>query len=158
MRLDAEKRVFDAMALDAEILTSGCCGMAGAFGYEKGTRHEVSMAAGERVLLPAVRRAPSETLILADGFSCKEQIAQSTNRRALHLAEAMNMAIEHGPEGLAGPYPERSTAHARAAAQRRSMRRAALSLFAISAAGIGLVAWRTSRRRALRLPRVLRWG
>ncbi|HEV8192171.1 MAG TPA: FAD-binding and (Fe-S)-binding domain-containing protein [Ktedonobacterales bacterium] len=71
---------------------AGCCGMAGAFGFER-EHYGVSMAVGERVLLPAVRAADDETLIVADGFSCREQIAQSTGRRALHLAELLQLAL-----------------------------------------------------------------
>jgi FAD/FMN-containing dehydrogenase/Fe-S oxidoreductase len=67
---------------------SGCCGMAGAFGFDKHT-FEVSQAIGERVLLPAVREVEAGTLVVADGFSCREQIAQATGRLAVHLAEAL---------------------------------------------------------------------
>jgi hypothetical protein len=68
--------------------------MAGAFGFEKGEHYDVSIACGERVLLPAVRAAASETLIVANGFSCREQIAQTTGRRAVHIAEVLQMALE----------------------------------------------------------------
>jgi FAD/FMN-containing dehydrogenase/Fe-S oxidoreductase len=88
---DAEKVLRDS-GLDVEVLDSGCCGMAGAFGFERGERYEVSMQCGELVLLPAVRSAPADALIVADGFSCREQIAQATDRRALHLAEVLRMA------------------------------------------------------------------
>jgi Fe-S oxidoreductase len=64
--------------------------MAGAFGFEK-SHYDVSLAIGERVLLPEVRKAAPETLIVADGFSCREQIAQATGRPALHLAEVVAM-------------------------------------------------------------------
>jgi Fe-S oxidoreductase len=74
--------------LDAEVLDSGCCGLAGNFGFERG-HYDVSMACAERVLLPAVRQAAAETLIIADGFSCRTQIEQATNRSALHLAEVL---------------------------------------------------------------------
>jgi len=56
----------------------------------------VSMKAGERVLLPRVREASPDTLILADGFSCRTQIAHGTGRRALHLAEVLHMALREG--------------------------------------------------------------
>jgi Fe-S oxidoreductase len=69
--------------------------MAGAFGFEK-SHAEISLAIGERILLPEVRKAAPETLIVADGFSCREQIAQGTGRRPLHLAEVMRRAIEEG--------------------------------------------------------------
>jgi Fe-S oxidoreductase len=74
---------------------AGCCGMAGPFGFEK-SKYDVSLAVGERVLLPAVRKTAPDTVIVADGFSCQEQIHQATGRRAVHLAEALQMAL-HGP-------------------------------------------------------------
>jgi hypothetical protein len=93
------------MGLDVEHPDSGCCGMAGAFGFEKGEKYEISVRAGERVLLPKVREAAADTLIIADGFSCREQIAQSTNRRALHLAQVLRLAQggEVEPEEPARP-------------------------------------------------------
>jgi hypothetical protein len=75
--------------------------MAGAFGFEKGDHYDVSMGAGERVLLPAVRQAPKDALIITDGFSCREQIAQTTDREALHLAQVLQMALKKD-EGAAG--------------------------------------------------------
>jgi Fe-S oxidoreductase len=92
MKMDAEERCLERLGLDFEMLDSGCCGMAGSFGFEK-DKYEVSIQCGERVLLPAVRRASPETLIIADGYSCREQIAQTTDRRALHLAQVIQMAI-----------------------------------------------------------------
>ncbi len=64
-------------------------------GFEPGDKYEVSIKAGERALLPAVRAAEPDTLLLADGFSCREQIAEATDRRAIHLAQAIQMAM-HG--------------------------------------------------------------
>ena len=75
----------------------GCCGMAGAFGFEK-DKYEISKAIGELELLPAVRQAPTDWLIVADGFSCREQIAQETDRHALHLAEVLQMALREATE------------------------------------------------------------
>ena len=96
---DAEKAVLDQMGLEYDMPGDGCCGMAGAFGFEDGRQYEVSVAAGERQLLPAVRRAGRHTLIIADGFSCREQIAQGSDRHALHLADVLWMAHRHGPKG-----------------------------------------------------------
>ncbi len=107
MHMDAEAAVFDAMGLDYEILDSGCCGMAGAFGFAE-DHYEVSMRVGERVLLPRVREADYSTLIVANGFSCREQISQTTERRALHLAEVIALALRDGPSGPAGGPPESS--------------------------------------------------
>lgn len=85
------------MGTDLQSLDSGCCGMAGAFGFEKG-KYAVSQAVGERVLLPAVRAAATDTLIVSDGFSCREQIFQATGRRPLHFAELLHQA--KNPAGL----------------------------------------------------------
>src|SRR5262249_49767713 len=91
MRMKHEKAQMGKLGLRYEVLESGCCGMAGAFGYEE-DKYEVSMACAERVLLPRVRESALGTLILADGFSCREQIEQATGRKTLHLAEAVRMA------------------------------------------------------------------
>jgi Fe-S oxidoreductase len=72
---------------------TGCCGMAGPFGFDAG-KYDVSQAIGERVLLPAVRSAPSDALIVSDGFSCREQIEQGTGRTPLHLADVLARALE----------------------------------------------------------------
>jgi Fe-S oxidoreductase len=75
-----------------ETLDSGCCGLAGSFGYEV-DHYEISMQIGERVLLPAVRNSAADVLVVADGFSCRQQIAHATGRRALHLAEVLRLAL-----------------------------------------------------------------
>jgi Fe-S oxidoreductase len=95
MKTAGLEAVLEAMGVDYTMLDSGCCGMAGAFGFER-DKFDVSIAVGERVLLPAVRAAPAETVILADGFSCREQISQTTNRRAVHLAELVQLAHQGG--------------------------------------------------------------
>ena len=105
MRMKADEEVLKKLGLDFEILDSGCCGMAGAFGFEK-EHYDVSIKCGERVLLPAVRSAASDTLIIANGFSCQEQIAQTTERRALHLAQVIQMAMHEGDSETAGAFPE----------------------------------------------------
>jgi Fe-S oxidoreductase len=89
-----ETSVLDAVRLDYSVLDSGCCGMAGAFGFERGEHYRVSIACGERVLLPAARGAPPDSLIVANGFSCREQIAQTTGRRAMHLADVLALALD----------------------------------------------------------------
>jgi len=86
--LDDDVTVMKATGLDVTVLDAGCCGMAGAFGFE---RHHVgvSRAVGERVLLPAVRAAAADTYIVTNGFSCREQITQLTGRRVWHMAEVL---------------------------------------------------------------------
>ncbi|MGH9451334.1 MAG: FAD-binding and (Fe-S)-binding domain-containing protein [Terriglobia bacterium] len=90
--MESDLELLRGLGLDFSLLDSGCCGMAGGFGYEK-DHYEVSVKVGELVLLPAVRNSPEATLIIADGFSCREQIFQCTGRRALHLAQVLRMAI-----------------------------------------------------------------
>jgi hypothetical protein len=117
MKFDAEEQALRAMGLDASVLDAGCCGMAGSFGFER-DHYDVSMKVGERSLLPSVRRAPTDTLIVADGFSCRTQIAQGSNRRALHLADLLEMAAREGVDGPSGEYPERGYVPDYAAARR----------------------------------------
>jgi FAD/FMN-containing dehydrogenase/Fe-S oxidoreductase len=93
LKMDAEEAVMKKLGLDAEVLDSGCCGMAGSFGFEQ-EKYEVSMHCAERVLLPAVRQADEDTLIIADGFSCREQILQTTSAQPLHLAQVLRMALD----------------------------------------------------------------
>jgi Fe-S oxidoreductase len=107
MKLDAEKKLLNKMGLSYEVLDSGCCGMAGAFGFEA-DHYDVSIACGERVLLPSVRAAAKDTIILADGFSCREQVKQCTDRVPLHIADLLKMAMNQGPRGPAGNLPERN--------------------------------------------------
>ena len=92
MKMTAEESVLHRLGIDFQSPAPGCCGMAGSFGFEP-DKYEFSIAIGELELLPAVRRAPADWLIIADGFSCREQIAQGTPRRALHLAEVLQMAL-----------------------------------------------------------------
>ncbi|WP_405407323.1 FAD-binding and (Fe-S)-binding domain-containing protein [Streptomyces decoyicus] len=88
----ADSTLLARMGIDNTTLDSGCCGLAGNFGFERG-HYDVSVAAGEQVLLPAVRSATDETRILADGFSCRTQIAQQTPRSGTHLAELIAQAL-----------------------------------------------------------------
>ena len=89
----ATKELLDAARLDAHILDAGCCGLAGAFGFDA-QHYEVSLAIGERVLLPAIRTAPVETAIIANGFSCREQVRHGTGRRAWHFAEVVSQTLQ----------------------------------------------------------------
>ncbi len=87
-----DRRLRAAAGLTGE-LTGGCCGLAGDFGFEKG-HYEVSAACAEDQLLPAVRSAPENAAVLADGFSCRTQLAQLGDRRARHLAEVLAEGLE----------------------------------------------------------------
>jgi FAD/FMN-containing dehydrogenase/Fe-S oxidoreductase len=105
--IDPELELLRKMGVDVETLKAGCCGLAGSWGFESG-HHEVSMQCGEQGLLPKVRELDEDTIVVADGFSCKTQIEEgSTGRRALHVAQVLKLAHEHGEGGPAGPRPER---------------------------------------------------
>ena len=88
MGMEDEMVLLRSTGADVTLLDSGCCGMAGPFGFEK-DKYEISQTLGERVLLPAVRLADSDTIIVSDGFSCCEQITQNTSAKPLHLAEVL---------------------------------------------------------------------
>ncbi len=95
MKMTAEEELLRKMGSELKTLDAGCCGMAGPFGFEQ-KKYAVSQAIGERVLLPAVRNADPGTLVVSDGFSCREQIFQATGRKAVHLAEVLQCAL-HQP-------------------------------------------------------------
>ncbi|HEY1970625.1 MAG TPA: FAD-binding and (Fe-S)-binding domain-containing protein [Pseudonocardia sp.] len=99
---DADRSVLAALGVAAEVLDSGCCGLAGNFGFEKG-HYEVSMACAERVLLPAVRAAAPDVVVLADGYSCRTQLRQAGQREPVHLAQlaarALNLTVRAGGVG-----------------------------------------------------------
>jgi FAD/FMN-containing dehydrogenase/Fe-S oxidoreductase len=106
MGFTAEPDVLKQTGLDVAVLESGCCGMAGSFGFKR-EHYDVSQRVGELVVLPAVRRAPVDSLIVADGFSCRQQIAQGTNRKALHLAEVLHLALQQdGQSDVHVAFPE----------------------------------------------------
>jgi Fe-S oxidoreductase len=93
---DAEQQLLESMGIEVQLAEAGCCGMAGSFGYEAGERYQVSIRAAERALLPKVRAAGQQTLVLADGFSCRSQIADGSDRTGLHLAQVLALAIAEG--------------------------------------------------------------
>ncbi|HEV2500430.1 MAG TPA: FAD-binding and (Fe-S)-binding domain-containing protein [Terriglobia bacterium] len=138
MKMDAEEKVLKKLGLDFQLLDSGCCGMAGGFGFEK-DHYDISIQVGERVLLPAVRQADPETLIIANGFSCREQISQTTDRKALHLAEVIQMAMRGEGSGAGD--------HRRSIAKQGRVRAAAVGLAAGAMLLGGGLLWAVMRRR-----------
>jgi len=117
MGMGHDKSIFTKLGLDYQLLDSGCCGMAGSFGFEAG-HYDISMNVGELVLLREIRNASRETLIIADGFSCREQIRQATDREALHTAQVLQLALEQSRvsrtteksrnySSAVSPYPEK---------------------------------------------------
>ena len=143
MKMTDEESVLTKMGVDWSAPAPGCCGMAGSFGFEE-DKYDISLAIGELELLPAVRLAPADSLIIADGFSCREQIAQCTERQALHLAEVIAMAL-HGRQMPVGSNPEKLLVERRQAELKRSMKRAGLGVAGIVAATATLW-WLKSRK------------
>jgi hypothetical protein len=144
-----EEGVLRALGLDFEVLDSGCCGMAGSFGFEEGDRYQVSIQCGERVLLPAVRSAATDTLIIADGFSCREQIAQTTDRYALHLAQVLQMALRQDARQPVVRYPEaRLIEQARREHQQAQLRTAAV-VGAGALLAVGAWVWARGRQKVV---------
>jgi len=103
------------------------------------------VACGERVLLPEVRKAGLSTIIMADGFSCKEQIAQETNRHALHVAEVLKMGLNDSTGTLDITYPEKQFVEPRKRDQKKSMIRAAVVTLAGMGLAAGALAWAKDR-------------
>jgi FAD/FMN-containing dehydrogenase/Fe-S oxidoreductase len=92
LKPEAEKKLLQRLGIDAEIMKTGCCGMAGSFGFEADKYHW-SMKIAEETLLPRLRKAPEQALVLANGFSCREQIEQALPRRTRHIAELVAEAM-----------------------------------------------------------------
>jgi FAD/FMN-containing dehydrogenase/Fe-S oxidoreductase len=97
--MDAQREALERAGVECDIPDAGCCGMAGSFGFEK-EKYEISMACAERVLLPALRAAGDDTLVIANGFSCREQVAQATGRLPVHLAQVLRLGL--GADGRQG--------------------------------------------------------
>jgi hypothetical protein len=142
--MDGDATMLNALGVDFDLLNSGCCGMAGSFGFEE-DKYELSQRIGERVLLPKVREVPDDTLVISDGFSCREQIAQATGRKAMHMAEVLQLALHEGRDvRLNGEPPE--TVMQRL--QPRALARPRAGALAITAAAAGpavlgaMLAWR----------------
>ncbi len=144
--IDPEVQLLRRMGVEVETLDGGCCGLAGSWGFEAG-HYEISMQCGEQGLLPRVRELDEATIVVADGFSCKTQIEQGgTGRRALHVAQVLKLAREHGPRGPEGPKPERlyHEVHPRPSLPRRAAKAA---LLVAAAAGAAAFFSATMRRR-----------
>ena len=144
MKTSCEEKLLQEMGVEFVQPVTGCCGMAGAFGFE--TEHyDVSIACGERLLLPEVRKASKDMLILADGFSCREQVRQTTDRVPLHIAQILKMALDQGPRGPAGNFPEARYVTAEPAIPSKGK---TLALLALGGLVIGTLAgWIGSRSR-----------
>jgi Fe-S oxidoreductase len=143
MKMTAEESLLKRIGIDFTAPAAGCCGMAGSFGFHA-EHYELSQSIGELELLPAVRQASADCLIIADGFSCREQIAQSSNRRALHLAEVLQMALHPSALDKDDPFPESRAMREQEADIHASMKQAGMALGAVAA--FGVLTWAFTRR------------
>jgi FAD/FMN-containing dehydrogenase/Fe-S oxidoreductase len=145
MRWDADAELLKACGVDVERLDSGCCGLAGNFGFERG-HTAVSEACAEAVLLPAVRAADPQTVVLADGFSCRTQISQldSGGREARHLAELLADALHRTSD------PSQLGADDRPRTPSLAARVGALGAVSVAASLVSRAAIRPTARRLLR--------
>ena len=100
LTVDCEKALYEAMGLECRYPDSGCCGMAGSFGFEK-DKYDISVRCGERVFLPAIRELSAGDLLITDGFSCREQARQLTGRLAVHTSEVLAKALDCGARSSA---------------------------------------------------------
>jgi Fe-S oxidoreductase len=134
---DADEQLLDAAGVDVEHLESGCCGLAGNFGFTAG-HGEVSEAIAEQVLLPRLRETGQDTVVLADGFSCRTQIHEldSGGHEGVHVAELLAAGLAAGPDG--GRVDPRCLSADRPAAPSAAARAAALA--AAGAGGLGALA------------------
>ena len=130
------------MGVDVQEVQATCCGLAGSFGFEAGERYEVSVKAGEgeHGILPTVREAGLDTIVVADGFSCQTQIEQLTDRRGLHLAQVLTMAAGRGPARV----PPESDVQRDGGTRDRSRARIAIGA---ALAGAAVVAGRAARKK-----------
>ena len=135
-KMTAEEAVLRRVGVEFESPAPGCCGMAGAFGFER-DKYDVSIAIGELELMPAVRRAPADWLIIADGFSCREQIAQGSERQSAASGGGSADGAAWGEEASKGEYPESGRERRRHEGWLRSMKRSGWGL-AAAAAGMGM--------------------
>jgi FAD/FMN-containing dehydrogenase/Fe-S oxidoreductase len=92
MGMRADRDLLAKTGLDVTLLDAGCCGLAGSFGFEA-DHYEISMACGEQALLPAMRAVGGETFVLADGFSCRNQIRHGSSQRPIHLAQLLGTTV-----------------------------------------------------------------
>jgi FAD/FMN-containing dehydrogenase/Fe-S oxidoreductase len=112
--MQADTALLERLGVKWTLLDTGCCGMAGSFGFNT-EHHPMSLKIGEDRLFPAVRAATDDTIVLTNGFSCREQIAQGTGRHALHIAQLAQRALAarspHVVQGISGSVAKRSALH-----------------------------------------------
>ncbi|MCV7101273.1 FAD-binding and (Fe-S)-binding domain-containing protein [Mycobacterium palustre] len=139
--VDADQKVLRQTGVDVVPVSSGCCGLAGSWGFEQG-KYQLSLDCGEQALLPSIRENPG-ALVVANGFSCQTQIADSGSAKALHLGQVLAMANASADIGSAAP-PARPEPGRRTRAARIAIPVAALGAGAVAATLLSRRLWATS--------------
>jgi FAD/FMN-containing dehydrogenase/Fe-S oxidoreductase len=139
--MEHETNLLKKMGANVNVFDSGCCGMAGSFGFEE-NKFEVSRKVFEHELKARVEGAPRDSILIADGFSCKTQIEQNTNREALHLAQVVKMAMDEQESARKDGGRQRS--YAELCRNNHHLREWVTAISAGLIVG-GILAWRRSR-------------
>jgi FAD/FMN-containing dehydrogenase/Fe-S oxidoreductase len=139
----SEEQALTRIGMKFELPNNGCCGLAGSFGFEA-EKYALSMRIADKELTPHLLAAEDETFVVANGFSCREQAKQASDREALHLAEVMQMALHEGPSGPLGR-PEAEIVERRRRDVLGTIRNSSVLLAA--SALVGLAAYWFLRRR-----------
>jgi Fe-S oxidoreductase len=139
-----EQQLMEKLGADYEILDTACCGLAGSFGFED-EHYDLSMQVGEHKFYPTMRNAEKDTILAADGFSCKTQLEHGTDRGALHISQVIKMAMDYGESGPGGDYPEKHYPDVVLNGDGRA-REAAIVGAGVALVG-GALAWAWSRRK-----------
>lgn len=142
--LEPEHDLLTRMGVDVQEVKGGCCGLAGSWGFEEG-KYDISLACGEQALLPAVRDADPGTLIVANGFSCRSQIADSRHRPPRTAPRRGPLPRPAG--GAMGPRPEHDAKSARPAPPLRRRAARVAAVVAVTLAAGGLLALRKTGDR-----------
>ncbi len=164
--LGGQKKMLEKMGVEASIMDSGCCGLAGSFGFEQ-DKYDLSMKIAHRAMTPKIEESSPDTLIVANGFSCHTQITQTTDRKPVHLAQVIQMglakkereetirALEHGelPRALKKIVTPGRVAEVRVTAGRYAAQAAGLAkrhpfIAILSMAAVGFGIGIVSKRRA----------
>ena len=143
--MTGEQNLMKKLGADYEMPDTGCCGLAGSFGFED-EHYDISMQIGEHKFYPTMRGADKDTILVADGFSCKTQLEQGSDRRALHISQVIKMAKEYGEKGVEGQYPEREYPDVELDGNKTDLKAAAVGA-GVALVGGALAAWRIRSSR-----------
>jgi FAD/FMN-containing dehydrogenase/Fe-S oxidoreductase len=134
-KLYNEKAILEEMGMELQMPETGCCGMAGSFGFEEGQHYDVAQACGQRVLLPDVEKLDDQAVLVSDGFSCREMISQSTDRTPLHTAQVIQLARHQDEIGRGRP-ESHLLRQQRSAQIKAGIKTAAIAAGAVAAVGL----------------------